>query len=141
MVICKIIEIVIKSSVTDTLQQTHLQKRFTEGVSPIYAAFLVHELQNEASDLKLPLYVDFRHCVELYFDGITSDDWLLFNSLHQNATTLVKWCDILTDTFPVNQYKRFINPLLQLLESFKIGGCIGGINLSAPTCAYERWAP
>ena len=54
-----------------------------------------------------------------------------------------------TDTFPVKQnihqrgilstqeYKCFINPLLQLLEYFKIGGCIGGINFSAPTCADD----
>ena len=151
MVICKIIEIVIKTSVTDTLNQTqhYLQRGFTEGVSPIYAAFLVHELQNEAFDLKLPLYVGYLDAKaafdtvwigslmrKLHFDGITSDDWLLISSLHQDATTRVKWCDILTDTFPVNQgvrqggilstqeYKRFINPLLQLLESFKIGGYI-----------------
>ena len=164
MVICKIIKIVIKSSVTDTLNQTqhYLQRGFTEGVSPIYAAFLVHELQNEASDLKLPLYVGYLDAKaafdtvwigslmrKLHLDGITSDDWLLINGLHQDATTQVKWCDIITDTFPVNQgvrqggilstqeYKRFINPLLQLLESFKIGGCIGGINLSAPTCADD----
>ena len=54
-------EIVIKTSVTDTLNQTqhYFQRGFTEGGSPIYAAFLVHELQNEASDLKLPLYVGY----------------------------------------------------------------------------------
>ena len=77
-VICEIMEVVIKTSVTDTLRQAqhYLQRGFTEGVCPIYAAFLVHELQNEASDLKLPLYVG-------YLDAEAAFDTVWIGSLNQ----------------------------------------------------------
>ena len=55
--------------------QHPLQRGFTAGVSPIYAAFIIQELQNEARDNSTPLYV-------AYLDAKSAFDTVWISSLN-----------------------------------------------------------
>ena len=164
LVLCKVVEVILRNLISPGLQlsQHHLQRGFTRGVSPLYAAFIVQELQNEAMDNHRPLYVAYLDAKaafdtvwiksllrKLYADEVGRDCWLLMDSLHRDASTQIKWQGLLSDDFPVEQgvrqggmistleYKRFINPLLTLIQNADLGAHIGDINLSSPTCADD----
>ena len=76
MVLCKILETLLKSHFDPILRaaQHPLQRGFTAGVSPIFATFIIQELQNEALETKQPLYV-------AYFDVKSAFDTVWIHSL------------------------------------------------------------
>ncbi|KAK3108897.1 hypothetical protein FSP39_018158 [Pinctada imbricata] len=75
--------------------------------------------------------------------------WLLIKSLHENATTAVKWNNELSKEITIKQgirqgaklstvlYKRFNNEILKDIEEANIGTYIGNENVTSPTCADD----
>ena len=164
MVLCKILETILKWRLDPILEsiQHPLQRGFTAGVSPIYAAFIIQELQNEARDNSTPLYVaylDAKSAFEtvwisslmckLHDAGINGDLWMLIDNLHTEVTSQIKWKGALSDKFNINQgvrqgcvlstgvYKGFNNNLLFKLTSSLSGSRLGSIQCGAPTCADD----
>ena len=86
---------------------------------------------------------------KLHQDGIDGDLWLAIRNLYTNATSQVSWKGGLSDPFPILQgvrqgavlssdlYKRFNNPLLEMILNSSLGGRIGTIPLPTPTCADD----
>jgi hypothetical protein len=86
---------------------------------------------------------------KIYIDGVQGDLWQLMNSSFQNAYSQVKWQGEASETFPINQgvrqggilsadqYKRYNNELLNIIERANAGGRIGSISCPAPTCADD----
>jgi hypothetical protein len=60
-VLGKVLEALVKRTMTKILDpsQHPLQRGFTKSVSPMYAAWIIQELQNEAKDAHEPLYVAY----------------------------------------------------------------------------------
>ena len=84
--------------------------------------------------------VDLYHLLRrLYQTGINDKLWSLINSLHQGATSVVKWMGHVSSAFEVTQgvrqcgflsadlYKMYVNPLLDRLNHTGIGAKIGNI--------------
>ena len=81
--------------------------------------------------------------------GIDGNNWTMINSLHENATTAVKWLDQVSPVYINHQgvrqggilsadmYKVYINGLLDRIELSGLGAYIGNINIAAPTCADD----
>ncbi len=81
--------------------------------------------------------------------GIQGPDWLVIKSLHEGASSAVKWKGEISDKFNISQgvrqggvlstleYKEFVNPLLHLLSDSGAGSKIGTIDCCAPTCADD----
>ena len=163
-VLGNVLEALVKRTMTKIQDpsQHPLQRGFTKSVSPMYAAWIIQELYNEARDAHEPLYVAYLDA-KAVFDtvwikslmrrlsqgGINGNLWAMINSLHEDATSQIQWAGHLTDTFAVHQgvrqgglistveYKRFIDPLLHLLQDANIGSTIGIIPCCAPTCADD----
>jgi hypothetical protein len=163
-VLGKVLEALVKRTMTKILDpsQHPLQRGFTKSVSPMYAAWIIQELHNEAKDAHEPLYVAYLDA-KAAFDtvwikslmrrlsqgGIDGNLWTMINSLHDDATSQIQWAGHLTDTFTVLhgvrqgglistvEYKRFIDPLLHLLQNANLGSMIGTIPCCAPTCADD----
>ncbi len=161
---CKLYEKLLKPSTDPILlpTQNKLQWGFTEDTSPLLAGLMLQEQIYEASEQKKPLYITFLDVKtafdvvwhdsllrKLYIDGIQGGLWLGIKSLYTGAETAISWDDALTDTFPVLQgvrqgavlsadlYKRFNNPLLNMLSCSGVGGHIGISPLQSPTCADD----
>ena len=164
MVLCKILETILKWRLDPILEsvQHPLQRGFTAGVSPIYAAFIIQELQNEARDNSTPLYVAYLDAksafdtvwisslmCKLHDAGINGDLWMLIDNLHTEVTSQIKWKGALSNKFNINQgvrqggvlstgeYKGFNNNLLFKLTSSLSGSRLGSIQCGAPTCADD----
>jgi hypothetical protein len=163
-IITKVIEITLRTRVDPVFlpSQNPLQRGFTKGVAPIYAAWILQETINECEDQGHPLYIAFLDA-KAAFDtvwlpslmrkiklcGIEYPVWSLLDQLHKDATAVIKWKGKLSESFPVSQgvrqggiistteYKVFINPLLNQLSSMAMGSYIGSINCAAPTCADD----
>ena len=84
--------------------------------------------------------VDLYHLLRrLYQTGINDKLWSLINSLHQGATSAVKWMGHESSAFEVTQavrqcgflsadlYKMYVNPLLDRFNHTGIGAKIGNI--------------
>ncbi|VDI52056.1 Hypothetical predicted protein [Mytilus galloprovincialis] len=80
----------------------------------------------------------------------TEQSILLLNNLYENASSLIKWNNIMSkEMFTIDQgvrqggafsadlYKIYINPLLNILSTSGLGGRVGNINCCAPTCADD----
>ncbi|KAK3083919.1 hypothetical protein FSP39_005338 [Pinctada imbricata] len=86
---------------------------------------------------------------KLYKDGVEGDLWLLVQSLHKNANTIVKWEGEISGNIPILQgirqgaklstlmYKRFNNDLINHLQNANEGIKIGTHDISSPTCADD----
>ena len=129
--------------------QSRLQYGFTSGISPIYAATILTEIMAEAKDTKTELYVAFLDTAKafdvvdhkgmlnaLYRQGVTSNEWQLYNSLYDGVLSRVKADSTLSDPFTEGQgirqggcsstdcYKAGKNALLSRLDTeptFRIG--------------------
>ncbi|VDI10015.1 Hypothetical predicted protein [Mytilus galloprovincialis] len=80
----------------------------------------------------------------------TEQSILLLNNLYENASSLIKWNNIISKemftidpgvrkggAFSADLYKIYINPLLNSLSTPGLGGRVGNINCCAPTCADD----
>ena len=151
-IFCKIYEKLIKPE-SDPIflpTQNKLQRGFTEDTSPLLAGLMLQEQIYEAIESKKKLYITFLDVktafdvvwhesllCKIYLDGIEGGLWLGIRSLYTGAHTAVSWAGKLTDTFSVLQgvrqgavlssdlYKRYNNPLLNMLTSSGLGGHIG----------------
>ena len=160
----KILEACLKTRLDDVLggSQNALQRGFTEGVSPLHAGLIISEAFFEAKDQKSELMLQaldadkafdivwhnnlFR---KLYMDGVEGDLWLLTQSLHKDARTMIKWEGELSEEIVLQQgirqgaklstlmYKRFNNGLLDQIQECKEGTKIGASDVTSPTCADD----
>ena len=85
----------------------------------------------------------------LYQTGISDKFWSLINSLHQGATSVVKWMGHESSAFEVTQgvrqsgilsadlYKMYVNHLLDRLNQTGIGAKIGNIICDTSACADD----
>ena len=82
--------------------------------------------------------VDHSILLDKLFDKDINDNaWLVIKDLYQDITSKVKWVGGLSDSFPINQgvrqgdilsthlYKIYIDPLLDILKSKRLGLRIG----------------
>ncbi len=160
-VMLKVVEdLMLKASYT--LTQSPYQRGFTPKVSPLQAAWIVQQAISEAYHKSQPVfiaYLDAKAAFDavyvksllrrLYLAGIQGPLWLMYNSLHDQATSRVKWGGALSEPFPILQgvrqggltstteYKQFVDPLLRILGSTACGGHIGSLQVAAPTCADD----
>ncbi|CAC5388172.1 unnamed protein product [Mytilus coruscus] len=121
--------------------QNYLQRGFTTGVSPIFAAIIITELSAEVKELKLLLVLALpdaqkafdklwlssllRKTYQIAIDG---DKWLMLKAWYHELASQVKWSGGLSRPFSEKQgvrqggvksstaYKIFINPLLNQLH-------------------------
>lgn len=163
-VLTRLLEAVLKNRIKSTLmcQQNPLQRGFTANSSPMNCALLVEEFYRENKDLHKPTYLAFMDVKsafdvvvhpnlmrKLYNSGVTGQDWLLINSLHQNSMTSVKWQGELSPAY-VNQqgvrqggvlsadlYKMYNNGAIDRIVDSGKGAFIGDIRIPAPTCADD----
>jgi hypothetical protein len=82
----------------------------------------------------------------VYHAGIQDKHWSLINSMHQKASSSVKWENKMSQ-FPVTQgvrqggilssdlYKVYINPQLNNHSDSYLGMTIGDVNCNASACA------
>jgi hypothetical protein len=150
---------------TETLlrpYQCDLQYGFTQGMSPTHAALLVTEAIAEQRDTKVPLYVatlDAQKAFDVvnheslmwkwHERGLRGALWHLKDTSYTNMPTKVKWKGLLSQPFKIKQgvrqggipsttdYKLYVDPLLNDLESGKMGLYIGSTNIGNPTCADD----
>lgn len=85
----------------------------------------------------------------LYHIGINDKTWSLIHSLHENASSAIKWQGNISDLFHINQgvrqggilsadlYKVYVNPLLERLNNAGIGSKIGDIICNTSACADD----
>ncbi len=139
--------------------QSKLQRGFTTDTPPLLAGLLIQEV---ISTTKSPVYLcmlDVKTAFDtvwheallrqIFLDGIDGPLWRSFRDLYSDAVSKVRWCDRLSDPFPILQgvrqgavcsaelYKRFNNPLLNRLSSSGVGARIGHLMIPAPTCADD----
>ena len=163
-VLAKLLEILLRSRIRRVLdpQQNPLQRGFTAGSSPLNCSLIIEEFIREAIDKGQTAAVallDAKAAFDvvnhtsllrkLYIAGIEGNLWNVINSLQQNAISSVKWRGELSNTFPISQgvrqggilsadmYKLYVNTLSDRIQDSGIGGHIGDINCSAPTCADD----
>ena len=130
--------------------------------SPLNSALIVEETARECKDAGDSVYfifldaksafdvVDHKHLMRrLYHIGIHDRHWTLINSMHQQATSVVKWAGDRSDPFEVDQgvrqggllsadlYKVYGNPLLNRLTESGVGVSIGTICCNATACADD----
>ena len=163
-VIGKLLEIILRTRLRDILDssQNPLQRGFTAKSSPLNCALIIEEFIRESQDLKNETFVALldakaafdvvsHHSLlrKLYNYGVDGSLWNLVCDFHNNAVSAVKWNGKLSDTFTVTQgvrqggilsadlYKLYINDLLNRMQDSQIGGKVGNIPCSAPTCADD----
>ncbi|KAK3109204.1 hypothetical protein FSP39_025480 [Pinctada imbricata] len=163
-VIGKLLEIILRTRLRDILDnsQNPLQRGFTAKSSPLNCALIIEEFIRESRDLKKETFVALldakaafdvvnHHSLlrKLYNYGVDGSLWNLVCDFHNNAVSAVKWNGQLSDTFNVTQgvrqggilsadlYKLYINDLLNRMQDSQIGGKVGNIPCSAPTCADD----
>ena len=164
-IIGKVFERLHLHSVEDQLSrdQSKLQRGFTKGTSPLYAALILTEAIAEAQDIKHPLYAAFLDASKafdvvwhnsmlrkLYEAGLHGVDWILMKEWYSNMTSQVKWEGELSKPFEEQQgvrqggiwsptaYKAFINPMLKIFEEKAMGYKIGSVHVATPTCADDE---
>ena len=142
--------------------QNKLQRGFTDDTSPLLAGLMLQEQIYEAIESGSQLFItmlDVKTAFDvvwhdsllrkIYIDGIQGGLWLNIRSLYMGAQTAISWAGKLTECFPVLQgvrqgavmssdlYKRYNNPLLNMLSDSGLGGHIGNTPLQSPTCADD----
>ena len=163
-VINKIIETIIKNRTNHNILaiQNPIQRGFTKGSSPLNSALPVEETYRENADNKNEcqlVLLDAKSAFDVvihshlmrrvYHAGIQDKHWSLINSMHQKASSSVKWDNKISQRFPVTQgvrqggilssdlYKVYINPLLNNLSDSYLGMKIGNVNCNASACADD----
>ena len=144
-------------------KQNDLQRGFTKNTSPVYAGLLLTEALAEAIDTKQTLCAGFLDASKafdvvwhdsmlrkLYIQGLKGTDWLLLRNWYTGMRSKVKWGGGYSSSFIESQgvrqggiwsptaYKMFINPALELYETYHLGFKIGTIHLGSPTCADDE---
>ena len=142
--------------------QSDMQFGFTEGLSPMMASLLVSEAKAESSDQKSTVYMAtldsqkafdvVHHSIlldKLFDKDINDTAWLVIKDLYKDISSKIKWVGGLSDSFPINQgvrqggvlsthlYKIYIDELLNILKSKRLGLKIGTIYIGSPTCADD----
>ena len=142
--------------------QSDMQFGFTEGLSPMMASLIVSEAKAESSDKKSTVSMAtldsqkafdvVHHSIlldKLFDKDINDTTWLVIKELYQDISSKVKWVGGLSDSFPINQgvrqgailsthlYKIYIDELLNILKSKRLGLRIGTIYIGSPTCADD----
>ncbi|KAK3089402.1 hypothetical protein FSP39_003368 [Pinctada imbricata] len=137
--------------------------RKIKNTSPVYAGLILTEALAEAMDTKQTLYAGFldaskafdvvRHdsmLRKLYIQGLEGTDWLLLKNWYTGMRSKVKWGGGYSSAFLESQgvrqggiwsptaYKMFINPALDLYETYHLGFKIGSVHLGSPTCADDE---
>ena len=163
-VLGKIIETVLRNRIRPIINKTQscFQRGFTVGASPMNSALSVEESYRECKDngleMKLVL-LDAKSAFDVvrhnnlmrrvYHAGIQDKHWMLIQSLHNGATSAVKWNGSISETFEVKQgvrqggilstdlYKLYINPLLERMEHTNLGTKIGNVLCNATACADD----
>ena len=130
------------------------------------ASLIVSEGKAESIEQKSTVYmatldsqkafdvVDHSILLDKLFDKDINDNaWLVIKDLYQDITSKVKWVGGLSDSFPINQgvrqggilsthiYKIYIDPLLDILKSKRLGLRIGATHIGNPTCADDVVLP
>jgi endonuclease/exonuclease/phosphatase family metal-dependent hydrolase len=163
-VIGKIVESLLRTRIAPTVLKTQnpLQRGFTKGTSPLNAALIMQESIMEAKTRKRPLYIallDAKSAFDvvshnsllrkLYLSGIQDELWSIIANTFCDATSVVKWNGLISKPFEIHQgvrqggilstdqYKTYINDLLDRLQQTSHGTKIGDIHCPAPTCADD----
>ena len=148
-------------SITRPLQNIN-QYGFTENVTYLMAALQRHECEKFCIDMKktfLGCSLDGESAFEvvnrdiqqreLYVAGESGQYWLASHHAYQNSKTRIKMKGQLSqpfeETLGVKQghvrssdnYKVYINPLLDTLEESQLGIWIGPVNVSSSDCADD----
>ncbi|XP_033761518.1 uncharacterized protein LOC117343284 [Pecten maximus] len=143
-------------------QQSRLQKVFTKNEMPIAAALILTELITEANKTRSPLYVALMNAKktfdilwhagllrEMYYFGLTGDNWTFFKNLYEDVTSRIKWKGITArpvleqqgvrqgGVWPPSAHKIFINNLLATFEQNQVGMHLGHIYCGIPTVADD----
>jgi hypothetical protein len=86
---------------------------------------------------------------KLYLNGTGDTWWLLKDQLYGGLTSKVKWRDKVSTSFPIlqgvrqggipsaNDYKVYINDVLDILETSELGLYIGDVYCGVPSCADD----
>ena len=144
------------------LPQSDHQFGFTSGLSPVMAGLLVSEAKSEAIQNRHPLFLatlDSQNAFDtvhhkilldkLFQTNIHKDIWTTIKNLYSGITSKVKWLGECSDSFPVNQgvkqggilsthlYKTYIDPLLKILRSKRLGFYLGTVYIGVPTVADD----
>ena len=163
-IICKIIETVVRDTIQPNILnvQNTAQGGFTAGSSPLNAALIVEEFYHESKDNNSQAHlilldakeafdvVQHKHVLRrLYHCGVQDTHWQLIESLHVNANSVIKWDGQLSEPFEIAQgirqggllstdlYKLYQNPLLNTLQSSRLGARIGDIVCNSSACADD----
>jgi hypothetical protein len=160
----KMFELTILESIGHLLvkSQNNLQRGFTAGVAPQFAAFILCEAMNEMADQKLDASLVFLDA-EKAFDkvwherllcklaevGLPVESWCLIKDWYRNLKSQVKLQDSLSRPFVIQQgtlqgsslsphlFKTYINSTPDTVERLGIGAKIGTVNCATPTCADD----
>ena len=158
----KVFEHILIKRFNKVSSQSDLQFGFTEGRSPSMAALIVTEAITTNLDMKRPSYVaalDVQKAFDVVSHPILKKRiftqcqdpplWtLMASAIDDNCTTIRvnhQHSDPILLTQGVGQgrisstvnYKTYIDPLLKLLESARVGTCSGPLYIGAPTCADD----
>ena len=145
-----------------SIAQSELQFGFTEGLSPSMAVLLISEAKAESQVNKTHVYVatlDSMKAFDVVHHAILLDkltqtnihdtSWLVIRDLYQQISAKVKLLGGLSDSFPIGQgvpqgailstslYKVYIDELLRILKSKRLGLRIGTVYIGCPTCADD----
>ena len=132
------------------------------GVSPVNYPDPDPEAKAESQDNKTHISVatldsqkafDIVHHAflldKLFQINIHNTAWLVIKALYQYISSKVKFLDGLSDSFSINQgvrqggilstclYKIYIDELLKILKSKRLGLRIGTVYIGCPTCADD----
>ena len=144
------------------IAQSEMQFGFTEGLSPAMAGLLISEAKAKSQENKTYIYVatlDSQKAFDVVHHAILLDklvqtnihdtSWLVIRDLYSDISSRVKLLDGLSDSFPINQgvgqgrilstgfYKVYIDELLRILKSKRLGLRIGTVYIGCPTCADD----
>ena len=163
-VICKIVEVIIKERIKTKCDkvQNPLQRGFTRNASPMNAGLIVEEFLRDSKDRNQVAHlilldakaafdmVNYEHLLRrLYHIGIQDKHLSLINSLHQQATSAVKWFGEQSTPFRVERgvrqggilsadfYKVHLNPLLDRIQYSGLGARIGNITCNVSGCVDD----
>jgi hypothetical protein len=142
--------------------QCKLQRGFTEGIAPLYAALLLCEAINEYAELGEDLVVvllDAEKAFDkvshenlfnkLYHMGMPLDFWKLIREWYRGFESQVRWLGNLSSTVEIKQgtiqgggisphaFKADTNDVLLEVTDRHLGAVIGTDNVAIPTCADD----
>ena len=163
-VIAKLLELLLRSRLRDIIdrRQNQMQRGFTSYSSPLYCALLIEEFIRETTGCKqvtFTAYLDAKTAFDvvnhgsllrkLFNYGVAGPLWNILHSFHQNATSVVKWDGVMSESIHIEQgvrqggilsadlYKVYVNQLLDRIYECGYGARIGDIVCNAPTCADD----